>query len=58
MERVTIRIPKRQLNEIEKRVRRGEFPNRSEAVRTAIREHLYDDDGDFEERPAWESLRG
>lgn len=37
MERVTVRLPKRQLREVEALVEDGEFPNRSEAIRSAIR---------------------
>jgi len=37
-ERVTLRIPKTQLETVEKQVEDGEFPNRSEAIRHAISE--------------------
>lgn len=40
MERVTLRVPKRQVEEIEDLVENGEFPTRSEAIRTAVREML------------------
>lgn len=45
MERVTLRIPKQQVEEVEQMVDTGEFPNRSEAIRSAVREMLneYDD---------------
>lgn len=38
MERVTLRIPKQQVEEVEQMVESGEFPNRSEAIRSAVRE--------------------
>jgi Arc/MetJ-type ribon-helix-helix transcriptional regulator len=37
MERVTLRIPKQQIEEVERMVETGEFPNRSEAIRSAVR---------------------
>ena len=40
MERVTTRIPKRQVNSLEALVEQGEFPNRSEAIRAFVREGL------------------
>ncbi|WP_336034953.1 ribbon-helix-helix domain-containing protein [Halobacterium yunchengense] len=40
MERVTLRIPKQQIDEVEQMVERGKFPNRSEAIRSAVREML------------------
>ncbi len=40
MERVTLRIPKQQIEEVERMVDTGEFPNRSEAIRSAVREML------------------
>ncbi|PSP98128.1 ribbon-helix-helix protein, CopG family [Halobacteriales archaeon QS_4_70_19] len=42
MERVTLRIPKQQIEEVERMVDTGEFPNRSEAIRSAVREMLND----------------
>lgn len=39
-ERVTVRIPKKRLDDIEQLVDDGEFPNRSEAMRTAIQKML------------------
>jgi len=39
-ERVTIRIPKKQIEEVEHMVEAGKFPNRSEAIRAAVREML------------------
>ena len=38
MERVTLRIPKQQIEEVEQMVELGEYPNRSEAIRAAVRE--------------------
>ncbi len=38
MERVTIRIPTTQLERVESLVDAGVFPNRSEAIRAAIRQ--------------------
>lgn len=43
MERVTLRIPKQQIDRVEQLVERGEYPNRSEAIRAAVR-HLVDED--------------
>ncbi|NIB98599.1 ribbon-helix-helix domain-containing protein [Halobacterium sp. R2-5] len=40
MERVTLRIPKQQIDEVEQMVERGKFPNRSEAIRSAVREMI------------------
>ncbi|MGQ4554696.1 ribbon-helix-helix protein, CopG family [Halobellus sp. GM3] len=40
MERVTLRIPKQQIEEVEQMVETGEFPNRSEAIRSAVREMI------------------
>lgn len=40
MERVTLRIPKQQVEEVEQMVESGEFPNRSEAIRSAVREMI------------------
>ncbi|MFC7166685.1 ribbon-helix-helix domain-containing protein [Halospeciosus flavus] len=40
MERVTLRIPKQQIEEVEQMVDSGKFPNRSEAIRSAVREML------------------
>ena len=44
MERVTLRIPKQQIEEVEQLVDTGEFPNRSEAIRSAVREMLNEHD--------------
>lgn len=40
MERVTFRMPARQVEEVEEMVDEGQFPSRSEALRTAVREML------------------
>jgi antitoxin ParD1/3/4 len=40
MERVTLRIPKQQIEEVEQMVETGKYPNRSEAIRSAVREML------------------
>ena len=44
MERVTLRIPKQQIEEVEQMVETGEYPNRSEAIRSAVREMLAEQD--------------
>ena len=49
MERVTLRIPKQQVEQVEQMVETGEYPNRSEAIRAAVREMLAEHDTD---RPA------
>ena len=41
-EKVTIRIPKRYLRAIDFLVRADDFPSRSEAIRIAIRDMVYD----------------
>ena len=40
-EKVTIRIPKRYLRSIDFLVRADDFPSRSEAIRTAVRDMVY-----------------
>ncbi|WP_092813205.1 MULTISPECIES: ribbon-helix-helix domain-containing protein [Halopenitus] len=50
MERVTLRIPKQQIEEVEQMVETGEFPNRSEAIRSAVREMLNEQDGEYNSR--------
>jgi Arc/MetJ-type ribon-helix-helix transcriptional regulator len=49
MERVTLRIPKQQIEEVEQMVETGEFPNRSEAIRSAVRE-MINEQGEGRER--------
>jgi Arc/MetJ-type ribon-helix-helix transcriptional regulator len=50
MERVTLRIPAQQIEEVERMVDTGEFPNRSEAIRSAVREMLNEQDADSREK--------
>jgi Arc/MetJ-type ribon-helix-helix transcriptional regulator len=40
MERRTITVPERQIEEMEKKVSSGEYPNFSEVVRSAMREFI------------------
>lgn len=49
MERVTLRIPKQQIDEVEELVNTGDYPNRSEAIRSAVRE-MIDEETDESER--------
>ncbi len=59
MERVTLRIPEQQIDGVEQLVEKGEFPNRSEAIRSAVRElinekqHKLDDRQRRSTRPEW-----
>jgi Arc/MetJ-type ribon-helix-helix transcriptional regulator len=55
MERVTLRIPKQQIEEVERMVDTGEFPNRSEAIRSAVREMINEqpESRDDEKRRPW-----
>jgi antitoxin ParD1/3/4 len=46
MERVTLRIPKQQIDEVEQMVETGEFPNRSEAIRAAVRDMINEHEGE------------
>ena len=41
MSLISVHVPKRMLEELDELVRRGIYPNRSEAIRAAIRELLY-----------------
>mgnify|MGYP000014563270 CR=1 FL=1 len=50
MERVTLRIPKQQIEAVERMVESGEFPNRSEAIRAAVREKIKDQGEPVHER--------
>ncbi len=45
MERVTLRIPEQQVRAVEALVEEGEFPNRSEAIRAAVRTMVTEKDG-------------
>lgn len=40
MERVTVRFPKEQINELEEKVEEGQYPNKSEAIRNAVRDMI------------------
>ncbi|MFC7176315.1 ribbon-helix-helix domain-containing protein [Halosegnis marinus] len=54
MERVTLRIPKQQIEEVERMVDTGEFPNRSEAIRSAVREMINEQEShDDGKRRSW-----
>ena len=46
MERVTLRITKQQIAEVEQMVEHGEYPNRSEAIRAAVREMVAEEGRD------------
>jgi Arc/MetJ-type ribon-helix-helix transcriptional regulator len=37
MDRVTLRIPRQQVEGVEQLVETGQYPNRSEAIRSAVR---------------------
>ena len=58
MERVTLRIPKQQIDEVERMVESGEYPNRSEAIRAAVRDMLNEQDDDSRDRSRRENKRG
>lgn len=49
MERVTLRIPEQQIDQVEQLVETGEFPNRSEAIRSAVRELINDKEHKLED---------
>ncbi|GCF14301.1 MULTISPECIES: ribbon-helix-helix domain-containing protein [Haloarcula] len=55
MERVTLRIPKQQIEEVEQMVETGEYPNRSEAIRSAVREMLAEEGSEqtSEKKRSW-----
>ena len=38
MDRVTLRIPEQQIQAVEELVETGRYPNRSEAIRSAVRD--------------------
>lgn len=42
MERLTLRVPSQRVRALEALVDDGEYPNRSEAIRAAIRQHIAD----------------
>ena len=58
MDRVTLRIPEQQIEAVEQLVETGQYPNRSEAIRSAVRELV---DEEFEpqhgrqarRKPSW-----
>ncbi|CAI50754.1 CopG domain protein [Natronomonas pharaonis DSM 2160] len=50
MERVTLRIPKQQIEEVERMVDTGQFPNRSEAIRSAVREMINEQETESQEQ--------
>jgi Arc/MetJ-type ribon-helix-helix transcriptional regulator len=43
VQQVTFRLPEQQVEQVDELVENGEWPNRSEAVRHAVREWLDDD---------------
>lgn len=45
MDRVTLRIPEQQIEAVEQLVETGQYPNRSEAIRSAVRELVEDEFG-------------
>lgn len=51
MERVTVRIPQEQIDEVDAIVSAGEFPSRSEAVRQAVRDLIDEHSEPAIERP-------
>lgn len=53
MERATIRVPEQQLDRVETLVEAGNYPNRSEAIRAAIRQLLEDEYPETEQRFAY-----
>jgi len=53
MERVTLRIPEQQIEEVEQIVDTGEFPNRSEAIRSAVRDMVNEHEHGGEQRENW-----
>lgn len=58
MERLTMRIPAEQLTGVEALVDEGHYPNKSEAVRQAIRDLLAEHRGDLPSRRAWVQADG
>ena len=51
MERVTLRIPEQQIEAVERLVETGKYPNRSEAIRAAVRDMIEEDRGDQTSSP-------
>jgi len=58
MKRVTLRIPERQVDELDDYVDRGEFPNRSEVIRAAIRDKLSELDAERPGHEMWAKGQG
>ena len=56
MERITMRMEEEMIGGLEALVDDGEFPNRSEAVRAAVRDMLQDDEQDSQRRPTWQEV--
>lgn len=56
MRRVTLRVPEKQVEDVDQLVESGEFPNRSEAIRAAVREMLQERDLE-DSRPAYRRAR-
>ncbi len=59
MDRVTLRIPEQQIEAVEQLVETGQYPNRSEAIRSAVRE-LVDEEFETQQhrrqarrKPSW-----
>ncbi len=48
MDRVTLRIPRQQIEAVEQLVETGQYPNRSEAIRCAVRDLVNEE---FESEP-------
>ncbi len=51
MERVTLRIPEQQIEAVERMVETGKYPNRSEAIRSAVRDMLEENRGEQTNSP-------
>lgn len=52
MSLISVHVPRRMLEELDELVKRGIFPNRSEAIRAALRDLLYREV--FKSKPAQE----
>jgi len=53
MKRVTLRIPEQQVDRLDEHADNGRFPNRSEAIRTAVRDMLDELDGEKPGHEMW-----
>ncbi len=51
MERVTLRIPKQQIEQVERMVESGQYPNRSEAIRAAVRDMIEEEADPVDHKP-------